>query len=282
MKKYLAAVFATILSVSSVADTINYIVPGSNTGGFMMLSKFYAEQLEKSGVKTNVESKGNCVNGMAEFRNASAPTLMIYTLDKDDLALKKGCEFESADQLREIVISDLMIGAAAVCTMDTGLSAKDLQNGKIYTVAVDNARESRMKDVFDKLGIKYKVVNYENSGGTVKGMIGGDTDISFTNSGKSNAVLEAGGKCLFVASNKSIKGVPTLNEVFGTNITYNANTYVLLGKNLSAEQRSQLESAVKTAKGSAEVQAYAAKKWMSVQTDADLNAIIEHAVSELF
>ena len=282
MKKLV--VIVALLSTNLVfAQTINWIVPGSVTGGFSMLSKIYAKHIENTGIDIDVVVAGNCVNGMSKFRQTTDPTVMIYTLDKDDIALRKGCEFESPGMLTDTVTAHLMSGVAATCTMDKTLAPGTLQNGKEYTVAVDNARNSRMAAVFQQLGILHKAIKYENSGSAIRGMIGGDTQLSFTLAGQSESVIAAGGKCLFVAGHtSSTTDIPSADQLFNVKVNYHDNVYVLLAKNLSTQQRSKLIAAIEKVKTSPELDEYAKKKWLVVPKNSNLDKLTNDAVKELF
>jgi tripartite-type tricarboxylate transporter receptor subunit TctC len=281
MKKILTVV-AFLFAGAASADTINWIVPGSATGVFNMLSKIYAQEIQKQGVDIRVDVAGNCVNGMTQFRQSTKPVAMIYTLDANDIALRKGCEFESVAALTQSVSNHLMSGMAAVCTMDNNLDVAHLRKGNEFTVAVDNARYSRMSSAFTELGVKFRAVRYDNSGSAVRGMMGGDTNISFTSAGQSESVIKAGGKCLFVVGDKPFSNIPSTKQLFNIDVNYNDNTYVLLIKNMSGDQKQQLIAAVETVKNSDQLRTYAQNKWLIVPINTDINLLIQQAVNELF
>lgn len=285
MKKFLIAVSSAVALFTAtvvVAKPINWVVPGSQSGGFFMISNMFVDYLKTTGLDITVEVAGNCVNGMRKFRNATEPTAMIYVLDQYDLAAQKGCNFESAVSIKESVATHLLQGPAALCTMDKTLTPAKLQSGKEFTVATGAPRAVRMSTALNQLGITHKIIRFENAGSSVRGMMGGDTDVSLTNSGMSESVIAAGGQCLFLLGDQSFNDIPSSKQVFGRTIDYSDYDYVLLVKNLSAQHRKELVDAIKRAKTSAEIKTYSEKLWMFIPQNTDLNKMIDTAVQELF
>jgi tripartite-type tricarboxylate transporter receptor subunit TctC len=287
MKKNLVTiVIATAISWFTAgavsAQPLNWIVPGSQTGGYLLISKSIVDSINTTGLEIKIEVAGNCINGMKKFRNATDPTAMIYTLAADDSPGEKGCEFESAAVLKESVATHLLQGPTALCTMDKSLTAAKLQSGKEFTVAVTRIRSARLAKALNQLGIKHKIISYENAGTSVRGMMGGDTEVSLTNSGMSEAVIAAGGQCLFILGDQSFKDIPSTKKVFGKNIDYSDIDYVLLVKNLSPEQRKNLIAAIEKAKMSDQFKTFTEKSWMFIPQKTDLNKMINTAVQELF
>ena len=282
MKNKIAMLLGMVasLAVSSVAsaNSINYLVPGSNTGGFMMLSKQFAEELDNVGVSVELQGKGNCVNGMTALKATTEPSIMIYTTETPMLT-RKGCEFDSKAQLDDMLLTSVMAASGALCTMDKSLTAESItnQSWKTWTIAVDNNRSGPLSEFLKGMGVKHKLVTYENSGGAVKGMLGGDAPLSFTNSGKSRAVAKAGGNCLWVANaDKSGAGtVPSYSDVYKTDATYEDMTYVMLGVNLTDAQKAEIISGFNAAMASDSLNNYANKKWLSIPQPMDMKALAD-------
>jgi hypothetical protein len=263
-----------VVNGTATATSINYLVPGSNTGGFMMLSKQFAEEMNTAGVSVNLQGKGNCVNGMAALKSTTKPSIMIYT-SETALITRKGCEFDSKAQLDSMLLTTVMGASGALCTMDKNLTAKSLKK-KTWTVAVDNNRSVPLGEFLTGIGIKHKLVTYENSGGAIKGMLGGDATLSFTNSGKSRAVVKAGGQCLWVANeDKTGAGtVKSYSDFYKTDAVYKDNTYIMLGVNLSDVQKAEVITAFKNAMSSNSLKNYAKSKWLSVPEPTNIKLLV--------
>ena len=274
----LGLIATLVVSSAATANSINYLVPGSNTGGFMMLSKQFAEEMNTAGVSVELQGKGNCVNGMAALKSTTEPSIMIYT-SETPLITRKGCEFDNKAQLDSMLLTTVMAASGALCTMDRKLTPASLKNNnwKTWTIAVDNNRSGPLSEFLTAIGIKHKLVTYENSGGAIKGMLGGDAPLSFTNSGKSRSVIKAGGQCLWVANeDKSGAGtVPSYSDFYKTDAIYKDNTYIMLGVNLDDAQKASVIAALKKAMSSDSLNNYAKSKWLTVPEPTDIKLLVD-------
>lgn len=259
----IAFLFAT--TMASNARNIDVYIPGSAGGTFMQTTKFITAALNEKGINTNISVKGNCVNGLQALKQSKNPTIMIYS---DEVLNEKGCDRVSKKDIDNKTVAPVMKAVAAVCTMDKSISYTSLSKGK-WTVATDDSRKDMTKKFFKKLGVKIKPVMYNNSGSVTKALIGGDTQLSFTNARKAKNVLKAGGQCFFVTGDRHLKTIPTASSVTKKNVDINPTLYFFWGFNLDQQTNKEIGAAIADVVNSQEFQTFLDKKWMFPVSDQD-------------
>lgn len=272
----LALVFA--FSTAALSADYDLLVPSKEGGGIFKLSKMFNEQLNEQGFNSESQVKGNCVNAMADLRRTDRPSLMIYVTGPSGISMRKGCNLENEQQFDKMYSGYLLGVVEGVCTLDQSLTADAIKSsGKEYTVGTQLNRMSNADLIFGALNVKTKYVTYENSGKVVKGLIGKDTDLIYTNIKDAKKITAAGGKCLFVAGTEPFKGLPSVNNYLDKPLNIAANYYWVLSKNLSDSQKQKLTTVIEEIRNGKVLKNYADKSWMA-EVDVDVKQALRNYV----
>lgn len=282
IKMFIATMAIVFSSNVLLADRIDIIVPSKESGGIFTLSNFVSKELAKQGIITSVQVKGDCVNGMSRFKQATEPSILITSSGKNaGLSSQKGCTIKNEKEFESVYLTSLLTAVDGVFTTKN-LTIKDLQNGKEYIVGVDVSRQDRAKSVLSQLKIKHKIIVYGNASKAMQGLVAGDSDFVWTNAKEIEKVQKVGGKALFIANKNGMKGIQGLSAISSVDANGLSNYYWILTKNLTSKQKQKLVESFKIIKQGKEIKALSDKSWLPlVENDTMAKVEIKNFVLNL-
>ena len=167
--------------------------------------------------------------------------------------------------------------------MDKNLKIADLKALGTVAVAVDYSRVDDLAKFSNSLGFKTKAVVYKSSGSTIKGLIAGDTKLSYTNARTNKGVIKAGGTCLAVTGDRSLKGTPSVLSINKNAADIPSSYYILWGVNLNNETKTEVVKAINELRESADFKKFVDSKWvldLSSKEEQQYKSIIKDTLAK--
>lgn len=277
--------FAILTAVSlyvmpASAKEIQIFVPSDEGGTTYQTAQFLVKGLEAKGIKTKLNVRGDCVNAVGPLFKQKVPTIMPF--GSTDMSTK-GCADFTVKDVDAKVIAPLFKAVTGLCTMDKNLKIADLKGLGTIPVAVDSSRVDDLAKFSKSLGFKTKAVVYKSSGSTVKGLIAGDTKLSFTNARANKGVVKAGGTCLAVTGDRSLKGTPNALSINKNAADLPSSYYIVWGINLDNKSRTEIVKAINEIRESADFKKFVDSKWvlgLSSKEEKQYKSIIKDTLAK--
>ena len=281
MLKLFAILTAVALYVAPAsAKPLQIFVPSSEGGTSYQAALFLEKQLKAKGFETKLNVRGDCVNAVGPLFKQKIPTIMPFA--GGDM-WTKGCSAFTAKDVDTKVIAPLFKAVGGLCTMDKNLKIADLKALGTVAVAVDYSRVDDLAKFSNSLGFKTKAVVYKSSGSTIKGLIAGDTKLSYTNARTNKGVIKAGGTCLAVTGDRSLKGTPSVLSINKNAADIPSSYYILWGVNLNNETKTEVVKAINELRESADFKKFVDSKWvldLSSKEEQQYKSIIKDALAK--
>lgn len=271
MSKKLGLLGMMLCAVGLVgAQTIDFILPSGPGGISFRVQQLLTPDLEKA-VKVNTIIAGNCAKGHSMFEKTTDPTIMIaYN------GFASAVECPLVANPKDLYVS-LFTGPVAVCANPSFKDPVDaIIKRRVVSVGLGGGDWSQ--PVIANLNPSFKQVVYPSSGALLKGFAAGDTDFIVSSLIRATALMDAGkAVCLANTGKTTINNMPPASQVF-PDWKYNnklVTTFVVVGKNLTADQTAKIRQTIDSTMLTETVQAILNKDGLTQRKDISFNEFIE-------
>lgn len=225
MKKFLAACLAAVALSASAGDRdIAFYVGHKNGGLGATFQTVLSEELIKRGWNVDFKIIGNCGQVKDMMAKSDKPILAGWAGDWNGSA-ENVCN--NPPQARSFA-GTFVISPRLVCGPVEDTNFK-IEAGRTYRIGVNQGQnhDVLLAELGKKLGVTFRVVEYQNSGYIKRAIQAREIDAWYTTSGLKDH--DAGRqKCVFGTLEKSVSGITPLNTLLETDNVYSSFVGFLL------------------------------------------------------
>ena len=234
---------SSVTTVSADSKSFNFYVGNKNGGGSATMQTMISEALLERGWNINFKVIGNCGQVKNLMETGDEPVLAGWGPDwNSDPANKCYIKPTSTN-----FVDTYSVNPRFLCgTADTPDFA--WQAGKTYKIGVNAGQfhGPAMQEAADKLGVKFTVIEYKNSGAIKKAMAGKEIDVWFTNAGYPNHVAGTQ-KCFYSTLTTDILDIKPLSTLISNERAFATYTgFLLINDKFSTADKKQLITDVQT------------------------------------
>ena len=257
MKKYIVAV-SLLFSAAAHSQEIYMPIPFGSSGTIGPAIPIIAEELKSKGWKVAYKLIGSCGPVKESFKDSKTPVVTVWgsNWQKDPA---NTCYMDINDNTFAGI---LMYNSSFLCGPKSQVNFK-FQPGKTYTVAVNQYNTktdlAMLNELAEVLKVKFKMVNYKNSGAITTAFKANETDLVYINSGVGIGLMKNNEtKCLYTNAKTAYQNIPSIASVLKKNV--NGETWVgffLTNQgDLTSKQYSKLRADIKSVVNSQAVNQY--------------------------
>lgn len=241
MIKYFSALFLSSLITATSAQTIDIPVPFAPGGHFSTFVPLTAEDLNKRGWKTSVKFLGKCGVAKEQFTNAEQPTMTVWATNWIS-SVDNTCFL---DVNKDNLVDIYMQAPLYVCGPIDNPTWTPVA-GKTYTIGVNNSvlkeEFTALEEYAKKLGIKFKIVTYQNSTSVRTAHVAKELDMIFSSVGLEQQKTRQT-RCLVTSATNPVENINTIwNETGIKPVTPWVGFLIMNSRGMSKERFEQLRS----------------------------------------
>lgn len=246
MKQYIIAL-SLLFGAAAHGQEIYMPIPFGSGGTVGPAIPVIAEELKAKGWKVDYKLIGSCGPAKESFKDSKKPVVTVWASNwqKDPNGT---CYMDLNDQAFGGIV---FYNSSFLCGPKSQLDFK-FQPGKTYTVAVNQYNTktdtAMLNELADTLKVKFKLVNYKNSGAITTAFKANETDLVYINSGVGIGLMKNNEtKCLYTNAKVAYQNIPSIASALKKNV--NGETWVgffLTSQgDLTAKQYSKLKNDIR-------------------------------------
>lgn len=244
--KIFISVLFTVFSVSSFAERLKLVSPGSQTGGYTIQLTAYAKDLSKDH-DISIVSAGNLCEALKQTRD-SGPVLILWGNDYEAQYRQNMCEgTPNPLTMQNMVRSN--VNAYGVCSMNKQ-KPDFLVKGAVGKIAHSVPKPmftSTIDEINAAANAQYSAIPYSSQGQTRLALVSGEVDYAILPNEHFPFIEQKGGSCFYMVGDteNQYPQIDNLQKMFPTrNITVSL-MHGLFILNANDETKTKLVSKLK-------------------------------------
>lgn len=232
----LATILALVLPTIAVAEELNILNTGSETGSLAQETIALTQDFTALGYTVNFENPGNHCLAIERAKKISEPLIMPWASDYE-AGGRAGTDCVTYEFKAENVIRYNRT-SLQLCTVNSNVDDFNTKSGLIGITPAWPIQERAVGVINKHFNTEHRAIQYNGSGDLKTALFNGEVSYAILSPKHAANVVEVGGHCFYSLGN-ALPGMPSLPELVNNDDSrylYLGWDIVFLALNMTAEQ----------------------------------------------